>query len=107
MPIHYQLGDDHIARIVVDRPETKNAMDMEHFFQLRSAWDRFGEEDAAWVAIITGVGDSFLAGADLKTYIPQITEYHKKISAGEVDSIGGYRLRDGTQAGMRGGKAYK
>ena len=39
-----------MVRIVVDRPETKNAMDMEHFFQLRSAWDRFGEEDTAWFA---------------------------------------------------------
>jgi enoyl-CoA hydratase len=107
VPIHYELGDDHIVRIVVDRPETKNAMDMEHFFQLRSAWDRFGDEDEAWVAIITGVGDAFLSGADLKTYIPQITEYHKKIAAGEVDSIGGYRLDDGTKAVLRGVKLYK
>jgi enoyl-CoA hydratase len=107
VPIHYRLGDDHIARIVIDRPEAKNAMDMEHFFQLRCAWDRFGEEEDAWVAVITGVKDVFLVGADLKTYIPQITEYHKKITSGDVDTIGGYRIDDGTRAVLRGAKLYK
>jgi enoyl-CoA hydratase len=107
MPIHYHLDDDHIARIVIDRPEAKNAMDMDHFFQLRSAWDRFGDEDEAWVAVITGVKDVFLVGADLKTYIPQITEHQKKITSGEVDTIGGYRLDDGTRAVLRGVKLYK
>ena len=107
MPIHYHLDNDHIARIVIDRPEAKNAMDMDHFFQLRTAWDRFGEEDEAWVAVITGVKDVFLVGADLKTYIPQITEHQKKITSGEVDTIGGYRLDDGTKAVLRGVKLYK
>jgi enoyl-CoA hydratase len=107
MPIHYKVGDDHVAYITVDRPEAKNAMDMEHFFQLRSAWDRLGEDEDAWVAIITGVGDSFLVGADLKTYIPQITEHQRKIAAGEVADLGGYQLDDGVKAVLRGVKLYK
>ncbi|HVB94281.1 MAG TPA: enoyl-CoA hydratase-related protein [Acidimicrobiales bacterium] len=107
MPIHYQVDDHHVALITIDRPEAKNAMDMEHFFQLRSAWDRFGEDEDAWVAIITGVKDSFLVGADLKTYIPQITEHQKKIASGGVDTIGGYRLDDGMKAVLRGVKLYK
>ena len=73
MPIHYQPGDDHVVRITIDRPEARNSLDMEHFAQLRKAWDRFGDEDDAWVAVITGVGPDFCVGADLKTYIPQIT----------------------------------
>jgi enoyl-CoA hydratase len=107
VPIHYQVDDEHVALITIDRPEAKNAMDMEHFFQLRSAWDRFGEDEDAWVAVITGVKDSFLVGADLKTYIPQITEHQKNIKAGEVSSIGGYRLDDGMKAVLRGVKLYK
>jgi enoyl-CoA hydratase len=107
MPIHYKVGDDHVAHITVDRPEAKNAMDMEHFFQLRSAWDRLAEDEDAWVAIITGVGDSFLVGADLKTYIPQITEHQRKIAAGEVADLGGYQLDDGVKAVLRGVKLYK
>ena len=107
MPIHYQVDDHHVALITIDRPEVKNAMDMEHFFQLRSAWDRFGEDEDAWVAVITGVKDSFLVGADLKTYIPQITEHQKKIASGEVSTIDGYRLDDGMRAVLRGVKLYK
>ncbi|MGH9078762.1 MAG: enoyl-CoA hydratase/isomerase family protein, partial [Acidimicrobiales bacterium] len=107
MPIHYRVGDDHVARITVDRPEAKNAMDMEHFFLLRTAWDRFGDDEEAWIAVITGVGDSFLVGADLKTYIPQITAHQKKIAAGEVSDLGGYQLDDGVKAVLRGVKLYK
>jgi enoyl-CoA hydratase len=48
-----------------------------------------------------------MVGADLKTYIPQITEYQRKIKEGDVDSIGGYRLDDGSRAVLRGVKIYK
>ena len=33
---------------------------------LAGAWIRFRDDDDAWVAIITGRGDAFYAGADLK-----------------------------------------
>ena len=29
MPVHYEPGDDHVVRITIDRPEARNAMDME------------------------------------------------------------------------------
>jgi enoyl-CoA hydratase len=107
MSIDYVAGDDHITTITINRPEARNSMDMEHFFQLRSAWDRFGEDDDAYVAIVTGVGKDFCVGADLKTYIPQITELQSKMQAGEVAEIGGYRLDDGVKAVLRGSKLYK
>ena len=86
MSIDYETGDDHIVTITINRPEARNSLDMEHFFGLRSAWDRFGEDDDAYVAIITGVGKDFCVGADLKTYIPQITELQSKMQAGQVTS---------------------
>ncbi len=58
-------------------PEARNSLDMDHFDQLRMAWERFGEDDEAYVAVITGVGPDFCVGADLKTYIPQITTLSK------------------------------
>ena len=108
MSIDYALGDDHVVTITINRPEARNSMDMEHFFQLRSAWDRFGEDDDAYVAIVTGVGKDFCVGADLKTYIPQITELQSKMKAGQhPDELGGYRLDDGVKAVLRGTKLYK
>jgi enoyl-CoA hydratase len=84
MSIDYALGDDHVVTITINRPEARNSMDMEHFFQLRSAWDRFGEDDDAYVAIVTGVGKDFCVGADLKTYIPQITELQSKLGGTDL-----------------------
>jgi enoyl-CoA hydratase len=108
MSIDYALGDDHVVTITINRPEARNSMDMEHFFQLRSAWDRFGEDDHAYVAIITGVGKDFCVGADLKTYIPQITELQSKLKeGGRPEELGGYRLDDGVKAVLRGSKLYK
>jgi enoyl-CoA hydratase len=107
MSIDYSVGDDHIVTITINRPEARNSMDMEHFFQLRSSWDRFAEDDDAYVAIVTGVGRDFCVGADLKTYIPQITELQRKIKSGEVEELGGYRLDDGVKAVLRGTRLYK
>ncbi|APD84376.1 enoyl-CoA hydratase-related protein [Mycobacterium intracellulare] len=111
MPVHYELaprpGAEHVALITLDRPEAKNACDLEHFHQLAQAWKRFSSDDAAWVAIFTGVERSFMSGADLKTYVPEITALSKKIQAGEATTVDGYSLSDGTDAVLRGSKIDK
>jgi enoyl-CoA hydratase len=107
MPIHYDPGDDHIVRVTIDRPEARNSLDMEHFSQLRKAWDRFGADDDAWVAVITGVGPDFCVGADLKTYIPQITRLRSQMKKEGISEVDGYRLDDGIKAVLRNVKLYK
>jgi enoyl-CoA hydratase len=107
VPIHYEPRDDHILVITIDRPEAKNALDMYHFRDLAKAWRDFKDDDDLWIAIITGVNQCFMAGADLKTYIPQITKLNREIGEGTVDEIDGCRLRDGTDAVLRNSKLYK
>jgi len=107
VPVHYELGDDHVVWITIDRLESMNSLDMEHFAQLRGAWDRFGADEEAWVAIVTGVGNAFCVGADLKTYIPQVTKLQKEISTRQVEEIDGFRIDDGVKAVLRGVKLYK
>jgi enoyl-CoA hydratase len=63
----------HVATITINRPETRNALDMEHFRDLAHAWTAFRDDASAWVAVITGVGRDFCTGADLKKFIPQLT----------------------------------
>ena len=41
MPIHYEERDGHVVVITIDRPETRNALDMYHFRDLTRAWRRF------------------------------------------------------------------
>ena len=107
MPIHYETSDDHIVLITIDRPEAKNALDLYHFRDLAAAWRRFKDDDDAWVAIVTGVQRCFMAGADLKTYIPQVTDLQKRIAEGQVTEIDGCRLSDGTYSVLRNVKIYK
>jgi enoyl-CoA hydratase len=107
MPIHYEQVGGHVARITIDRPEARNALDLHHFRDLANAWRRFRDDPDDWVAVITGVDGSFMTGADLKTYIPQITELQQQIAAGDVDEIDGCKLRDGTDAVLRSLKIYK
>jgi enoyl-CoA hydratase len=107
MPIHYEQDSEHVVLITIDRPEARNSADMEHFKALREAWDRFAADDQAWVAIITGVEQSFFAGADLKKYVPEITKLQKKIAEEGLAEIDGYRLDDGTKAVLRNVPLYK
>ena len=107
MPIHYEPRDDHVLVVTIDRPERKNALDLHHFRDLAKAWRDFRYDDDLWVAIVTGVPGNFMSGADLKTYIPQITELAKQIGSGDVKEIDGCRLSDGTRAVLRDMKIYK
>ncbi len=55
VPIHNEKNDDHIVRITIDRPETRNALGLYHFRDLAKAWRDFKDDHDAWVAIVTGV----------------------------------------------------
>jgi enoyl-CoA hydratase/carnithine racemase len=70
---------DRIARVTLNRPDARNAVDPETHELLLEAWRAFRDDDGADVAILTGTGDAFCAGADLKTYIPPIIRGERRI----------------------------
>ena len=71
MPSVLYEQKDRIVTITINRPDAMNAIDPETNQALIEAWTRFRDDDAAWVAILTGAGDkAFSAGADLKKMIP-------------------------------------
>src|SRR5215207_162513 len=70
---------DRIAHLTLNRPEAKNAIDPELHEMLCEAWADFRDDDSLDVAILTGSGDAFCAGADLKTYIPPIIRGERKM----------------------------
>jgi crotonobetainyl-CoA hydratase len=56
-----------VAIMVMDRPEARNAMNMEMTAQLDAAYQQLAEDDDVWVVVLTGAGDrAFCAGQDLK-----------------------------------------
>ena len=63
--VTYEL-QDHIATITLNRPEARNAINGALREELNAAWNRFRDEQEAWVAVLTANGSVFCAGADLK-----------------------------------------
>ena len=60
-----------VAYITFNRPEAKNAIDLEMHCRLREIWTDFRDDSRLRVAVVTGTGDAFCAGADLKTHVPE------------------------------------
>jgi enoyl-CoA hydratase/carnithine racemase len=58
-----------VAYITLNRPEVKNAIDLEVHQRLREIWLGFRDNSELRVAILTGKGDAFCAGADLRTHV--------------------------------------
>ncbi len=59
-----------VAYITLNRPDAKNALDLEMHERLREIWADFRDDEQLRVALLTGKGDAFCAGADLKTHLP-------------------------------------
>jgi enoyl-CoA hydratase/carnithine racemase len=70
---------DRIAYVTLNRPEQKNAIDPETHELLVEVWTDFRDDPETDVAILTGSGDAFCAGADLKTYIPPIIRGERRL----------------------------
>src|SRR3954452_21996022 len=59
--------DGHVVTLVYDRPEQHNALNREMAGELHHAWERFRDDDDAFVLVITGAGETtFCAGWDLQ-----------------------------------------
>jgi enoyl-CoA hydratase/carnithine racemase len=61
---------DRIAYVTLNRPDAKNAIDLDMHAELCQIWSDFDADEGVDVAILTGVGDAFCAGADLRSYVP-------------------------------------
>jgi E-phenylitaconyl-CoA hydratase len=58
--------DGHVVTITYNRPERRNAINGQMRDELNAAWLRFRDVEDAWVAILTGTGPVFCAGADIR-----------------------------------------
>jgi enoyl-CoA hydratase/carnithine racemase len=70
---------ERIAYVTINRPEARNAIDPETQDLLVHTWTDFRDDDSVDVAILTGSGEAFCAGADLKTYIPPIIKGERSL----------------------------
>ncbi len=82
--------DDHVATITLNRPEQLNAFTGTMMRELVDAFDQIDADDDVRVAIVTGAGRGFCAGADLS-------------SGGETFAAGGSDVKTGVEGVPRDG----
>ena len=57
---------DHVLVVTLNRPEARNALSADMMDIMSDAWDQVNDDPDIRVAILTGAGGTFCAGADLK-----------------------------------------
>ncbi|MGQ4616854.1 crotonase/enoyl-CoA hydratase family protein [Nocardia sp. R7R-8] len=57
---------DHVLIVTMNRPEARNALSGEMLAIMKDAWNQVDDDPDIRVAILTGAGGAFCAGADLK-----------------------------------------
>ena len=67
----------HIALVTFNRPEARNAINAEVGVRLARAWQEVKDNDTVRVAVVTGRGSAFCAGADLGQLIPLVSGARK------------------------------
>jgi enoyl-CoA hydratase len=79
--------EGHVALVVLNRPEVRNALNAEMLVRLADSWQDINDDPQIRAAILTGAGDdAFCAGADLDRLVgmmqgkrPPETDYDKRI----------------------------
>ena len=56
----------HVAYVTINRPDVRNALHSYAYMELRSCWRDIGLDPNIYVGIVTGTGDAFCAGRDVK-----------------------------------------
>ena len=64
--ILYETPAQHVARIVLNRPETRNSQDTRLLYELNDAFDIAAQDDTVKVIILAANGPHFSAGHDLR-----------------------------------------
>jgi enoyl-CoA hydratase len=97
-----------VTTLVIDRPEARNAVDRVTADALADAFRAFDADDSQAVAVLTGAGGTFCAGADLKAMDNRIEPggdgpmgpTRMRLSKPVVAAIEGYAVAGGLELAL-------
>jgi enoyl-CoA hydratase/carnithine racemase len=82
--IRYEVSDDRVATITLDRPEVLNAFDRTMCEEVKDAWRRVKEDPAVHAVVLRAAGDrAFSAGLDVNTPFGQPDDVWNHLDPGE------------------------
>lgn len=94
MTVHSE-ADGPVTTITIDRPEARNAVDGPTAAALAQAFRDFDADPAQSVAVLTGAGGTFCAGADLKAMGTPTSNQVPPVDGDNDGPMGPTRLRLG------------
>jgi enoyl-CoA hydratase/carnithine racemase len=78
---------DHVLRLLIDRPEKKNALHPQLVNELALLLQYAHDQTEIWMVLISAVGNVFCAGADLKAMAGIIEENDSTVPLPEKDIL--------------------
>ncbi|HWH31375.1 MAG TPA: crotonase/enoyl-CoA hydratase family protein [Egibacteraceae bacterium] len=85
--------DGHVLLIGVNRPEKRNAFDLQTIAELSQAYEVLGDDPDCWVGVLFAHGDHFSAGLDLAEVSQDVARVGPRAIAGrgKYDPFGVWR----------------
>lgn len=84
--------EGHVRTIRLSRPEVKNALSPQLAWDIIAAIEQASKDDDVWVIAITGTGDAFCAGLDLKGATPHHPAAPQTAYLDDLDWVGNFLL---------------
>jgi enoyl-CoA hydratase/carnithine racemase len=103
MAVNYEK-EGKIAIFTINRPEARNALNVDVMRELRDVMMDFRDDPELWVGIVTGVGEkAFCGGADVKTTLPFMQEHSQEPWAMPASIMRGLEMWKPLIAAINGG----
>ena len=80
--------EDGITFVVLNRPEKRNAMNPTMHYEMLEVWDELEFDPETKIVVLTGAGDSWCAGQDLKESFLETAEQPARAPAIELGGLG-------------------
>lgn len=109
----YEVNDG-IAKVTINRPKILNPLSKEVLDELYDAFTKFDEDPEAQVAILTGEGRAFVAGADISQMVDltgiegqammkqgaKVMDHIESVSKPVIAAVNGFALGGGCELAM-------
>ena len=84
--------ENYTGKITLNRPEKKNALNLEMVNDLKTAFDIFENSKEVRIILLQAMGDVFCSGADL-AYLKQLQKFSYKENLKDSESLSGLFLK--------------